>query len=154
MRITGTLLAIVLAGLAFFYIETFLVAYSAAIAYPTWYAVFAAKHPALGLALWDLFTVVPVVLLPAIIVGAVLARTVERNYFIAGLGAVVVAITYAIVLIAPDLGFATALQNHLLPVYWFSLPSYLAIWLALPFATMYFGKKSVRRRGDYAEGPV
>lgn len=154
MQNARTLLAIVLAGFAFFYIETFLVGYSAAIAYPTWYAEFVAKHSELGFALWDLFTVVPIVLLSAIIVGAVLGRIIDRNYFVAGLASVVVAIAYAIVSIAPDLGFATAIQNHLTPVYWFSLPSYVAIWLALPFATMYFGKKSAKRQRADAETPV
>ena len=154
MQNARTLLAIVMAGLAFFYIETFLVGYSAAIAYPTWYAEFVAKHSVLGFALWDLFTVVPIVLLSAAVVGAVLGQVIDRNYFVAGLAAVGVAIAYAIVLIAPDLGIATAVQSHLIPVYWFSLPSYLAIWLALPLATMYFGNKSAKRQSNNTEMPV
>ena len=154
MQIARTLLAIILAGFAFFYFETLLVGYSAAIAYPTWYAEFVAKHSGLGFALWDLFTVVPIVLLSAIVVGAVLGRLIDRNFFVAGLSAVIVAVVYAIVLSAPDFGVATAIRNYLLPVFWFSLPSYLAIWLALPFATMYFGNKTVDRQNNNAEAPV
>ena len=153
MQLARTLLAIILAGFAFFYFETFLVGYSAAISYPTWYAEFVAKHSRLGFALWDLFTVVPIVLLSAILVGAVLGRLIDRNFFIAGLSAVIVAVVYAIVLSAPDLGVTAAIRNHLLPVFWFNLPSYLAIWLALPLATMYFGNKTAGPQNNNAEAP-
>ena len=148
MRNLRTLLAIIFAGFAFFYVETFLVGYSAAIEYPAWYAELVAEHLGLGFALWDLFTVVPIVLLSAVFVGAALGRVVHRNYFVAGFAAVVVAIAYAIFIAVPDLGLATAIRNHLTPVYWYSVPSYLAIWLALPFATRYFGKKFAKLQSD------
>ena len=151
MQRIRTPLAIILAGFAFFYIETFLVGFSAALAYPTWYAEFVARHSELGFALWDLLTVVPVVIVSALLVGAVLGRFVERYFFISGLASVIVAITYATIQIAPDLGLITALRNHLFPVYWFLAPSYLAIWLALPLATMFFGAKAGRRENDIAD---
>ena len=147
-------LAIALAGYAFFYIETFLVGYSAAIAYPAWYAEFVARHPTLGYMIWDLFTVVPVVLLSAAIVGALLGRIINRNFFIAGLAATVVAVLIAVVSTASDLGYVTAIRNHLIPAHWSNLPSHLAVWLALAFATMYFGRKSVKRQEDDAETPA
>lgn len=151
MQRARTPLAIILAGLAFFYFETFLVGFSAALAYPTWYAEFAAKHSELGFALWDLFTVVPVVIVSALIVGAVLGRVINRNFFVSGLAAVILAIAYATAQVAPDLGLVTALRIHLFPVYWFLAPSYLAIWLALPLATMFFGAKTRGRQNDIAD---
>lgn len=144
-------LAIILAGFAFFYVETFLVGFAAALAYPTWYAEFVARHSELGFALWNLLTVVPVVVVSALLVGAALGRFVERYFFVSGLAAVIVAIAYATIQAVPDLGLLTALRNHLLPVYWFLAPSYLAIWLALPLATMFFGAKAGGRENDIAD---
>lgn len=151
MQRARTPLAIILAGLAFFYVETFLVGYSAAIPYPTWYAAFVAKHSELGFALWDLFTGVPVVVASSLLVGAVLGRVIDSNFFISGLAAVAVAIAYATAQVAPDLGLLNALRSHLFPVYWFLAPSYLAIWLALPLATMFFGAKAGARENDIGD---
>ena len=151
MQVVRTLLAIILAGFSFFYIETFLVGYSAALAYPTWYAEFAARHSELGFAIWDLLTVVPVVIVTALLVGAVLGRIIDRYFFISGFAAVAVAIAYATAQVAPELGWLNALRNHLFPVYWFLAPSYLAIWLALPLATVFFGTKAKGRQNDIAD---
>jgi hypothetical protein len=151
MQRLRALLAIISAGLGFFYIETFLVGFSAAIAYPTWYAEFVARHSELGFALWDLFTVVPIVVVSALLVGAVLGRIVNRHFFVSGLAAVIVAIAYATAVVAPDLGLLVALRNHVFPVYWFSAPSYLAMWLALPLATMFFGARAKGHRIDIAD---
>jgi len=141
MHRVRTPLAIILAGIGFFYIETFLVGFSAAIAYPTWFAEFVAKHSELGFALWDLATVVPVVIVSALLAGVVLARFVDSHYFLSGLAAIMVAVAFAIVLAIPQLGFPIAVRNHVFPVYWFLMPSYLAIWLALPLATKFFGAR-------------
>jgi len=151
MQRIRTPLAIMLAGFAFFYIETFLVGFSAALAFPTWYAEFVARHSELGFALWDLLTVVPVVVVSALLVGAVLGRFVERYFFVAGLASVIVAIAYATIQAIPDLGLFTTLRNHLFPVYWFLAPSYVAVWLALPLATMFFGAKAEGRQNDIAD---
>lgn len=48
MQRIRTPLAIILAGFAFFYVETFLVGFAAALPYPTWYAEFLARHSELG----------------------------------------------------------------------------------------------------------
>lgn len=74
-----------------------------------------ARHSELGFALWDLVTVVPVVVVSALLVGAVLARFVNGYYFLSGLAAVMVAIAFAIALAAPYQGLLVAVRNHISP---------------------------------------
>ncbi len=147
-------LAIILAGIGFFYVETFLIGFFTAIAYPTWYAEFVGRHSELGFAIWDLVTIVPVVVVSALLVGAVLARFVDSHYFLSGLAAIVVAIAFAIVLAAPQQGLSVAIRNHIFPVFWFLVPSHLAIWLALPLATRVFGASAEEVKIDTPNAPV
>ena len=154
MRILRVSLVIIVAGPAFFYVDTLLVGYAAALSFPDWYAGFVAEHPRLGLAIWDLVTVVPVTVVSAILVGMVLGRVLERSYFLSGLAAMAVAIAFAIVTAETDLPMLTTLRNTIFPVYWFQTPSYLALWLSLPLTTQFFGIRSNPAPDDVTNVPV
>jgi hypothetical protein len=154
MRTLQASLAIILAGLAFFYVDTFLVGFAAALSFPTWYAEFVAKNSGLGFVIWDLVTVVPVTVVSAILVGIVLGRVLVSSYFLSGLAAMAVAIAFATVTAETDLPMLATLRNTIFPVYWFQAPSYLALWLSLPLATQFFGNRSNPVPDDMTNVPV
>ena len=154
MRTLRASLAIIVAGLAFFYVDAFLVGYAAALSFPDWYAGFVAEQPRFGLAIWDLVTLVPATVVSAILVGMVLGRVLARSFFLSGLAAMTVAIAFAVVTAETDLPMLTTLWNRLFPVYWFQTPSYLALWLSLPLTTQFFGIRSNPAPDDVTNVPV
>ena len=136
-----TLAAIVLAGIVFFYVDSYLVGFAAAVAYPDWFAKFVASYPRLGFAIWDTVLIVPITVAVSIAIGAVLAKAISRRYFVSGLAAILVAIVVATSTATTDQTWLLTLRNHALPLYIFQAPLFLAIWLALPFSVYYFGNR-------------
>ena len=153
MKTSRVLAAIFFAGVAFFYIDTFLVGFAAAVAAPNWVADLMAKYPRLGLALWDVVTVVPATIISSLMVGLVLAKLIDRFYFVAGLFAVVIALLLVTLTVPTDQGPLVELRNNALPHFWFQAPMALTVWLSLPLATLFFGHRE-RRSHDGAAGVV
>ena len=154
MRTLQASLAIFLAGLGFFYVDTFLVGYASALSFPTWYAEFVVKHSGLGFLIWDLVTNLPVTVVSALLVGMVLGRVLERFYFLSGLATMAVAIAFATLTAETDLTMLTTLRNTVFPVYWYQTPSYLALWLSLPLATQFFGNRANAEPDGMTNAPV
>ena len=130
-------------GAAFYFVDSFFVGFVAAIAFPAWYADFAAQYSQLGLAIWDTVTIVPITVVVSLAFGAVLAKLVDRRFFLSGLVAVSTAMALAIVIASPgNDGLLATVRNHALPVGWFQIPVFLALWLSLPLAAHYFGNRA------------
>ncbi len=134
-----TIAAVLVAGIVFFYVDSYLVGFAAAIAFPSWYAEFAASYSRLSFAIWDMVTIVPITVAVSVAVGALLARAIDRRYFVSGLAAVLVAVVFASLIASTDQSWLAAFRNHALPTYSFQIPLYLAIWLSLPLSVQHFG---------------
>ncbi len=143
MQSVRTWLTVFIIGVVFYFVDSYLVGFAASIAFPSWYSGFAARYSQLSLAIWDTVTIVPVTVAVSVAAGAVLAKLLERRFFFSGLAAISVAMLLAIALASPGSDDLLAtIRNHALPAGWFQVPVFLALWLSLPLAAHYFGRRT------------
>ena len=133
-------------GLAFYYLYSNLVGIAAAIAAPEWFIPFMQEHQVLGLVIFALVTTVPAAAIGAGVSGFVLSRFVKGKYFLTGVLTVCVAVLVATITVDYGFGFLGDLRRNALPSTWLDVPMIVALWLFLPLATFYFGRRRERRR--------
>jgi hypothetical protein len=137
---------VIVAGIIYFYLYSKLVGIGAAIAAPRWFVPFMQEHQVLGLILMSLATTVPAAAISAALMGYGLARLLDGKYFLLGLLTVCVMVVFSSLIVDYGLGFWGGLRMNALPPYSFALPMFFALWLFLPLATMFFGRRKDRVR--------
>lgn len=138
---------IAVAGIVYYFLYTNLVGIAAAIAAPRWFVSFMQEHQVLGLILMSLVTTVPAAAISAAIVGYALARFLSGRYLLFGFLAVCVMVLLMTVMADYGHGFWGDFHMNLFPRYIFAVPMFLALWLFLPLATYYFGRRKERVGG-------
>ena len=128
-------------GIGFYYIQSYLVGYAAAIAAPDWFVPFMRENQVLGLAILSLMTTVPATAIAACVAGFVLSKLVTTRHFVFGLIAVFVAILAATLAVDYGHGFFGNLRMNALPSHVYDLPVFLAVWFFLPLAAVLFGRR-------------
>ncbi|MEO1034294.1 MAG: hypothetical protein AAFX44_01925 [Pseudomonadota bacterium] len=137
---------IVVAGVVYYFLYTNLVGIGAAIAAPRWFVPFMQEYQVLGLTLMSLMTTVPAAAISAALVGYGLARILDGKYFLFGFLTVCVMVVFSTLIVDYGLGFWGGLRMNVLPPYSFAIPMFFALWLFLPLATMFFGRRKDRVR--------
>ena len=141
---TNTVVVIV-AGIPYYYVFSNLVVIGAAIAAPDWFVPFMQEHQVLGLNLMTLATTVPLVAVGAAIMAYGLAKIFDGKYFVYGLLIVGVMIVFATLVTDYGLGFWRGLRMNALP-HPTAIPMFFAVWLFLPLAMLFFGRRKDRGR--------
>ena len=141
---TNTVVVIV-AGILYYYVFSNLVGIGAAIAAPDWFVPFMQEHQVLGLNLMTLATTVPLVAVGAAIMAYGLATIFDGKYFVYGLLIVGVMIVFATLVTDYGLGFWRGLRMSALP-HPTAIPMFFAVWLFLPLAMLFFGRRKDRGR--------
>ena len=135
---------IVVAGVAYYFLYTNLVGIGAAIAAPQWFVPFMQEHQVLGLILMSLVTTVPAAAISAALMGYAIARFLTGKYFLCGFLTVCVMVVLMTLMADYGHGFWGDLHENLIPRYFFAVPMFVALWLFLPLATVYFGRRNER----------
>ncbi|MEO1543506.1 MAG: hypothetical protein AAFR75_05735 [Pseudomonadota bacterium] len=131
---------VIVAGILYYYIYSNLVGMGAAIAAPEWFIPFLREHRILGLNLFSLATTVPAAAMGATIMGFGLSRILKGQYFFFGLLTVCVMVVFSTLVVDYGRGFWGGLLMNALPHH-LAIPMFFALWLFLPLATMFFGRR-------------
>jgi hypothetical protein len=129
-------------GIAFFFALVYSVRVVSAVTYPDWVLSIAAENSNLAFALWSLVTSVPLVVMISLILGFALSRSIRSHYFAVACLAVAVTLMLGVIGSSGDLGFVPAIRHTLLPTRWLDLPLHVAIYIALPIASLLIGRRS------------
>lgn len=140
--ISKRIAVIAVAGVVYYFLYTNLVGIAAAIAAPRWFVPFMQEHQVLGLTLMSLVTTVPAAAISAAVVGYALARFLTGRYFLYGFLAVCVMVLLMTLMADYGHGFWGDLHKSFFPPYVFAVPMFVALWLFLPLAAVYFGRRN------------
>ena len=128
-------------GVTFFLVLTYVIGFPETLSYPDWFVKFAAEDMIVSEFLWNLSTFVPAIIVVAFVLGYVLAKLIEGSYFSIGCLAVGVAISLGILQAAPELGLLRATRITVAPTTWIDIPTYLALYLTLPYVSSVIGRR-------------
>lgn len=142
-RLKRSAAVVIIAGILYYHVFSNLVGIGAAIAAPDWFVPFMREHPVLGLNVMSLATTVPAAAIGAILMGYGLARIFEGHYFLFGLLIVCVMVVFSALIVDYGRGFWGDLRINALS-HRLAVPMFFAVWLFLPLATMFFGRRKGR----------
>lgn len=134
-------IAIVLSGTVYHWVYTTLVGIAASVPAPRWFVPLLQEHQTLGLTLMSFVTTVPAAAISAAIVGFALSRFLTDRFVLGGFLSVCVMVFVTTMLTDYGRGVWNDLWQLLVPQHVSAVPMALALWVFLPVATDYFGRR-------------
>ena len=129
-------------GVTFFVVLTYVLGFPETLSYPDWFVRYADDDMIVSEFLWSLISFVPTIMIVAFVLGYFLAKFIGKSHFSIGCLAVGVALFLGILKATPELGLLRATRITVAPNSWIDIPAYLALYLALPLASFFFGRRA------------